>query len=48
MRVKKTHLSPKFRLQMEILIAKYYKFKKVTYLRRLTFTPEKDDKSACH
>lgn len=46
MRVKKTHLSPKFRLQMEILIAKYYKFKKVSYLRRLTFTPEKDDKSA--
>lgn len=48
MGVKKTPLTPKFRLQMQILIVKYYKFKKVTYLRRLTFTPEKDNKSACH
>lgn len=45
-RVKEIHASPKFRLQMQILIAKYYKFKKVICLRSLTLTPTKEDKSA--
>jgi len=47
-RVKEIHLSPKFRLQMQILIAKYYIFKKVICLRSLTFIPAKDNKSASH
>lgn len=33
---------------MQILIAKYDKFKKVICLRNGTFTPAKKDKSASH